>query len=89
MMPLAAYLVTTVALSVLFTVVMVKTGSLLLPLLMHAATNASSDIMFALYRRVFDLGPPWWTVVSLAVAGLLTLPTLRRATALEQAALPG
>lgn len=69
---LAGYSIAVVALSMLITLMFCRTsGNLLLVFLLHDATNTSADVLFAPYQRIGILGPLWWSIGILVVAGAL------------------
>ena len=76
---LAGYSIAVVALSMLFTLMFYRTnGNLLLAFLLHDATNTSADVMFAPYQHVGILGPGWWSIGVMVMAGSLACLALLR-----------
>ena len=72
------YMAAVVALSLLFTLMFVRTaGNLPLAFLLHAAINTSADALLAPYQRLGILGPAWWSVAVMVAAGLCACFALR------------
>jgi uncharacterized protein len=73
------YTASVVALALLFSIQFYRTnGNLWLAFLLHDSVNTSADVFFAPYARSGAVGPTWWFVLVVLIAGVVAACLLRR-----------